>query len=213
MFPQLACTEPDETVEHGTPPTGAAQFLFGFRKFGWLKMLYRLAPTVTFTRSVAWKSLPKVKSELKNPGPRYWLRISLGKNPRLLALASCAALKHALVPFTQLCCAWPEHLYGDRRASVLCGGCAVCDGVRQAAAHDEALRKQPPAEESVPCAAVKVIRVGPDIIRVKRVPHVVVGIAVVIGPEVQGIDLPLDRGSAQGRSDPFEISSSVCDQV
>ena len=65
-----------------------------------------LAPIVSLIRSVAWKFFPNVKSELKNPGPRNWLRRCVGYSPSPLAGAKSAELKHWLCPFSQLCCAF-----------------------------------------------------------------------------------------------------------
>src|ERR1700722_7166574 len=63
-----------------------------------------LAPRVILIRSEMWKFFPNVKSELKNPGRRHWLRRCVGHSPKLLAEAKSLPLKHWLAPFTQLCC-------------------------------------------------------------------------------------------------------------
>src|SRR5579872_727135 len=71
-----------------------------------------LAPIFNFIRSPILKFLPNEKSDVKKPGPRYWLRICVGKKLKPLALVNCAELKHWLFPFTHCCCAGPRGCAG-----------------------------------------------------------------------------------------------------
>src|SRR5580698_7035771 len=71
-----------------------------------------LAPMFNFTRSPMAKFLPKEKSEVKKPGPRYWLRIWVGKKLRPDAASKLAELKHELWPFTHSCCPGPRTCAG-----------------------------------------------------------------------------------------------------
>src|SRR5208282_55693 len=97
-----------EAAEHPEP----VQVLIGGWKFGWLNTLYMFAPTVSVIRSLILKFLFTVKSESKNPGPRYWLRFWFGKVGRPVAPANSAELKHWLNPFEQFCCAGPSTCVG-----------------------------------------------------------------------------------------------------
>src|ERR1700722_12933956 len=60
----------------------------------------------------------------------------------------------------------------------------------QSAAGDEVLGEYPASQNSVRRTVVEVVRIGPDPVCIKLVPDIVVGVAVIVCSQAQGIDLP-----------------------
>src|ERR1700751_1651151 len=70
--------------------------LSGFPKFGWLRMLYALAPIRNVRPlSVIRKLFLMERSVLKYPGPRKRLRATFPKSVCALVVANSEAVRHA----------------------------------------------------------------------------------------------------------------------
>ena len=156
------------------------------------------------------------KSESKNPGPRYWLRIWLGNVLKLPAEVNAPELKHTLNPFEQLTLSQTNHLCGNQVAVVVADGEFPVERVensqRQSGADEEVLRQCPAADGAVDVLVAELPGSVPNILSVKRVANIVVRIAVVV-TQVERIELRQDAAVAIGLMPPLEISSRACAQV